>query len=443
LLDYKVNNVRELIAHFLYLGLFFVAILSLASCGTERAASLGEAYVAPASLNLRSDLTAKSTTVAVLKHGDHLKVIDVKRRYVKVQTDKGVEGWLDSRQLLAKEQMDQLKKDTAAELRLRPQGRATTFDILNVHIAPDRRSPALAQIPASGSVEVLAHTAVPRVSAAQPVPTPSFLKPPPPPPRRPKKPKPQKNVPLKPPMPPAPKPPPNWQELSSERVNGPTRADELKTRKEELEARKAAEAAEAAKKPVILEDWTLVRTADKKVGWVLARNLYMSIPDDVAQYAEGQRITSYFDLGAVQDEEKGVKHNWLWTTASKAENYDFDRFRVFIWNRRRHRFETSYRQKDLIGYFPVEVEPAQEGEVQRRFSLILQDENGNFSKKRYLFDGTRVHLVSTEPYLPPQNSGPTKAPMFEVQKLESKRPAPGWLHRQLDRLRRMWNKRSQ
>lgn len=432
---------RELIAHFLYLGLFFATVLSLVSCGPERTNALGEAYVAPASLNLRSALTSKSTTVAVLKHGDHLTVTDVKRRYVKVETDKGVEGWLDSRQLLSKEQMEQLRTDTAAELRLTSQGRATTFDVLNMHIEPDRRSPALAQIPASGSVEVLAHTAVPRVSGSQPTPTPSFLKPPPTPPtHRPKKPKAQKGLSLKPPMPAPPKPPANWQELSSERINGPTRADELKAQKEQLEAKKAAEAAEAAKKPVVLEDWTLVRTGDKKVGWVLARNLYMSIPDDVAQYAEGQRITSYFDLGPVQDEEKGVKHNWLWTTASKAQNFDFDRFRVFIWNRRRHRFETSYRQKDVIGYFPVQVEPAQPGEVLRRFSLILQDENGNFSKKRYLFDGTRVRLISAEPYQPPQNGGPTKAPALEVHKLESRRPAPGWLHQQLDRLRRLWNK---
>ena len=66
-----------------------------------------------------------------------------------------------------------------------------------------------------------------------------------------------------------------------------------------------------------------MRTADKKVGWVLARNLYMGIPDDVAQYAEGQRISSYFDLGAVEDEEKGTKHNWLWTTSSKAQTVRF------------------------------------------------------------------------------------------------------------------------
>jgi hypothetical protein len=441
LLDYKGKNVRELNAHFPYLGLFFAVTLLLASCRPESSAnSLGEAYVAPASLNLHSSLTSKSTTVAVLKHGDHLSVTDIKRRYVKVRTDKGVEGWLDSRQLLSKEQMEQLRKDAESELRLPSQGRATTFDILNVHIDPDRRSPPLAQIAAAASVDVLAHTAVPRASASEPIPAPSFLKPPAPAPRRVRKPKAQKGLSPRPPMPKPPKPPANWQDLSSERINGPTRADELRQQKAQLEAKKAEEAAAAAKKPVILEDWTMVRTADKQVGWVLARNLYMGIPDDVAQYAEGQRISSYFNLGAVEDEEKGTKHNWLWTTSSKAQPFDFDRFRVFIWNRRRHRFETSFRQKDLTGYFPVEIEPAQPGEVQRRFSLILQDKNGKFWKKRYLFDGTRVQLAATEPYQTPPNSGPTKAEPLEVQKLESKRPAPGWLHRQLDRFRRWWKK---
>ena len=112
------------------------------------------------------------------------------------------------------------------------------------------------------------------------------------------------------------------------------------------------------KKPVILEDWSLVRTKDNQIGWVLTRNLIMSIPDEVAQYAEGKRITSYFDLGAVHDELKGMKHNWLWTTSSAPLPYDFDAWRVFLWNRRRHRYETSYRQRDVEGYFPCPRGPA-------------------------------------------------------------------------------------
>jgi hypothetical protein len=434
------NNVRASNAHFPNLGLFIVLILLLASCGPETPANaLGEAYVAPGNLNLHSSLTSKSATVAVLKHGDHLNVIDVKRRYVKVRTDKGAEGWLDSRQLLSKEQMDQLRKQTQLELRLPSQGRATTFDALNVHIDSDRRSPAFTQIASGASVDVLAHAAVPKVPAGEPPPAPSFLKPQAPQLRHVKKPKPQKGLPLRPPMPTPPKPPANWQDLSSERIDGPTQADELKQQKQQHEAKKAEE---TAKKPVVLEDWTLVRTTDKKVGWVLARNLYMAVPDEVAQYAEGQRISSYFDLGAVQDEEKGTKHNWLWTTSSEPQPFDFDRFRVFLWNRRRHRYETSYRQRDLVGYFPVEVEPGQPGDPQRRFSLILQGENGNYFKKRFVFDGTRVHLVSSERYQPAATGGPTKAAPLEPEKLEAKRPVPGWLHRQLDRLRRYWNRKT-
>jgi hypothetical protein len=433
--------VRELnspLRHAILTSAFF---LLLASCGPESSSNaLGEAYVAPATLNLHSNLSSKSTTVAVLKHGDHLTVVDVKRKYVKVRTAKGVEGWLDSRQLLSKEQMTQLRKDTADELRLPAQGRATTFDALNIHIDPDRRSPAFAQIPASASVEVLAHKAVPRANPAEPLPVPSFMKQPvQPPAHKPHKSKQAKALSPRPPMPPPPKPPANWLDLSAERIDGPTTSDESRDAAR-LKAEKSRQQAAQPPKPVILEDWTLVRTKDRLVGWVLARNLYMGIPDEVAQYAEGQRITSYFDLGTVQDDEKGTKHHWLWTTLSSPSTFDFDRFRVFYWNRRRHRYETSYRQKDLTGYFPVELEPAQPGDPQRRFSLILQDANGNYSKKKYVFDGTLVHLAGTEPYQPASGGGPTKAAPLEVEQMEAKRPQPGFIRRQLEKLRKMWRR---
>jgi hypothetical protein len=431
--------VCEFNAHFAKLALALALFLLLVSCAAETSSnSLGDAYVAPASLNLHSSLSNKSTTTAVLKHGDHLTVLDVKRRYVRVRTDKGVDGWLDSRQLLSKEQMDQLRKDTAIEVRLPSQGHATTFDVLNIHIDPDRRSPAFTQIPAAAPVELLAHKAVPKASASEPVAGPSFVKTPVTVnPKHAHSKKNQKALSLRPPMPSAPKPPANWQDLSSERISGATRRDLEKQKTDQLAAKKKADAATA--KPPALEDWSLVRTKDNKVGWVLSRNLYMAIPDDVAQYAEGQRISSYFDLGLVQDDEKGTKHNWLWTTSSEPQSFDFDRFRVFYWNRRRHRYETSYRQRDLIGYFPVEVDRADPGQVERHFSFILQDDNGNFSKKRYAFDGTRVHFVSSEPYQPPTESGPTKAAPLEVEKMEAKRPQPGWMHKQWDRVRKLFH----
>jgi hypothetical protein len=407
----------------------FCALLVIVSCGSDAPKILGEAYVAPASLNLHSNLGLKSNTVAVLKHGDHLRVVDTKRRYVKVLTDKGVHGWLDSRELLTKDQMAQLRREAEEGLLMPSQGSATVFDPLNIHIEPERYAPAFAQIPPNGLVQVLAHRATPRTMTAPSSSVFTLPRPAPPPTRRSRRAKAQKS--FRPPMPPAPKLPPNWQELSAEHSgSGQESADE---------AKKKAPVAE--EKPVILEDWSLVRTSNKQVGWALSRNLYMAIPEEVMQYAEGQRITSYFDLGPVVDEVKGVKHNWLWTTSSRPQPFEFDRFRVFYWNRRRHRYETSYRAKDLIGYFPIEVEPAQTSVRSRYFSLILQDDAGNYWKKRYVFDGALVHLVSSDPYQPPPDNPLTKAPIPSLENAEFTTPRAGWIRRQALRLRHFFRHR--
>ena len=108
----------------------------------------------------------------------------------------------------------------------------------------------------------------------------------------------------------------------------------------------------------------------------------MAIPDDVAQYAEGARITSYFSLGDVTDQEGKPKHHWLWTTlSSPLESYQFDGFRVFIFNTRRNRYETAYRERDLMGYYPVETSTLEITEGRSRlkapgFSLIVVDDSG-------------------------------------------------------------------
>ncbi|MBV9157177.1 MAG: hypothetical protein JO097_13020 [Acidobacteriaceae bacterium] len=162
----------------------------------------------------------------------------------------------------------------------------------------------------------------------------------------------------------------------------------------------------------------------------------MSIPDEVAQYAEGKRITSYFDLGAVNDDVKGLKHNWLWTTAAGGESYDFDAWRVFLWNRHRHRYETSYRQRDVEGYFPVHVDPQDASATSRTFELITKDDDGKFRRRSYLFDGTRVHLAGTEDYRPSASAAANKPGALDTNKLQAKMPRSGWFKRQWTALKR-------
>jgi hypothetical protein len=48
---------------------------------------------------------------------------------------------------------------------------------------------------------------------------------------------------------------------------------------------------------------------------------------------------------------------WLTVTSEFKDGlpFDWDQVRVFIWNTRKHRYETAYRLRDLQGYLPVKI----------------------------------------------------------------------------------------
>ena len=360
--------------------------LSIAAChSSKRSAStsdlpaIGIAYVGPVSMNLRQDLAAKSPGVTEVKHGDRLDIIDVRRRLVRVRTVEGIEGWVEANLLLSAQQMDDLRKLADDAGKLPSQGAATVFEALNMHSEPNRSSPSFHQIPEGGSVEVLAHRATPRVAArpkavalAKAAAVPKVTKS--------KESKKAAAMLLPPPAPPA--PPADWEKMSRPRAS-------------DLPDYQAPE----APPPPPLDDWDLVRTKDGTAGWVLARNLYMSVPDDVAQYAEGNRITSYLSIGDVQDGDQ-VKHNWLWTTAaSSLKTAEFDSFRVFVWSKTRHRYETAFIERNVTGFFPVQLTdvPADKkasGPPEKGFSLLVQDKDGTLYKRTYGFSGYHVRLIS-------------------------------------------------
>jgi SH3-like domain-containing protein len=369
--------------------LLICGALAMASCRSSRQRagnpsaselpSIGIAYVGPVTMNLRQDLAAKSPGVTEVKHGDRLDIIEVRRRLVRVRTVEGIEGWVDANLLLSAQQMDDLRKLANDVSKLPSQGAATVFEALNMHSEPNRSSPSFHQIPEGGSVEVLAHRATPRVAArpkaaalAKAVAVPKATKS--------KELKKAAAMLLPPPAPPA--PPADWEKMSRPRAS-------------DLPDYEAPE----APPPPPLDDWDLVRTKDGTAGWVLARNLYMSVPDDVAQYAEGNRITAYLAIGDVQDGEQ-VKHNWLWTTAATSlKTAEFDSFRVFVWSKSRHRYETAFIERNVTGFFPVELVevPADKkasGPPEKGFSVIVQDKTGALYKRTYGFSGYHVRLIS-------------------------------------------------
>jgi hypothetical protein len=342
--------------------------LAMAGCGggEPKAPVIGEAYAGPATLGLRRDIPLQSPVVATVKHGERLEIVQRRRRFLKVRTPGGGEGWTEDYLLLSSEEIATLREVERRALTLPSQGVASTYDLLNVHTEPNRFSPSFLQVKEGEKVDVVAHVSAPR--------TPPVRKPLIPP--RSKTQIARKHAESKyplPPMPSAPPPPGNWKDLS-------------KTPPEVQQAITESHAASAPPQ----EDWSLVRNAKGDSGWVLSRRLYMAIPDDVAQYAEGHRITSYFALSDVQD-ESGVKHTWLWTTMAGGDHpYDFDSFRVFTWSMRRHRYETAYIQRNVEGYFPVLKRP--DG-----FSLCVVNQAGERMRRAYSFIVTTVRFTGEQP----------------------------------------------
>jgi hypothetical protein len=202
------------------------------------------------------------------------------------------------------------------------------------------------------------------------------------------------SVPL-PPPPAAPAPPADWLELSRGRA-------------ENLEP-------ESAVAPP-RDDWTLIRNAAGRTGWVLTNRVYLSIPDEVAQYAEGHRITAYFSIGKVVDKETGEQKDiWLWTTsAALGRDYDFDGYRVFTWSIRHHRYETAFIQRRERGFFPVLAK-------RREFSVCLEDDDGNRIRHKFTLTDNLVRAAGTEPC---PASGDTEVPAMETAAFEGPAQAP-------------------
>jgi SH3-like domain-containing protein len=399
------------------LAIRLTAILAamLASCDGQKSArkepALAQAFVGPITLNLRREITPASPTAATAKHGEKVEVIQVRRRFVRIRTPRGEEGWTESRQLLTAEQMNAIAELGKSVAHMPSQGEAIVYSPLNMHTDPSRNSTNFFQITESMRIDVLAHQLSPRTVNQAPAP---FPIPKPTPSRRARKSKKGSAVPP-PPSPPAPAPPTNWVELAK----APRAPEEPPPAPPPVKAKKRKP---SPPKPQT-DDWYLVRTKEGKAGWVLARMVNMAIPDEVAQYAEGARIVSYFALADVQDGEM-TKHHWLWTTIRGGQQpYEFDSFRIFSYVVRRHRYETSYIERDVEGYYPVE---ATHGRVPR-FSLILRGDDGKLYRKTYIMEGYLVRKVAEEPYAKPQvGAGSRVISKLPPPDEKDEPPPPSW-----------------
>ncbi len=309
--------------------------LSISGCSRLKPALTNQyVYVTAKQTFLRDRVAAVSNRTGSVENGDKLQVLERGRRFVRVSTPKGEQGWIDEKTVVPQDVYDSfenLKQQHASDA---PIASAVVRDEVYLHVSPGRDTEKLFRLGEGDKLKLLKRATL--VKALPPG-----------------------QRPLRPVVKTAATPAPNPKSVSLKKPQ----SGQPKAQSGQPTAAPQAGPADPPAAP-IMEDWWLVRDAQGRTGWMLSRMMDVDAPDSLTRYAEGQRFVGAYIINKINDPEapmddKDVPEYVTVLSPYKAGlPYDFDQVRVFIWNRTKHRYETGFRQKNIEGYLPIVVKTA-------------------------------------------------------------------------------------
>jgi SH3-like domain-containing protein len=258
-------------------------------------------YVTSKQTFLRDRVAAVSNRTATVENGDKLEVLEKNRRFFKVKTDKGEQGWIDDRAVANQDvfsEFSSLKQEHEKDPVI---AGGVVRDDVYLHTKPGREADKLFRLMEGEKLKLLRRATLPRPATP------------------------------------------------GQRLARPSTTPKTTTGVEE------------GPPPPVMEDWWLVRDSKGQTGWLYSRMMDVDAPDAIMRYSEGQRIVGAYVLTKVNDpeapqEDKSVPIYLTVLSPYKAGlPYDFDQVRVFTWNVKKHRYETGFRERNIEGYLPVEI----------------------------------------------------------------------------------------
>jgi hypothetical protein len=332
---------RRMCANLFFLCLLCVMV-SLTACNRLHHVEREMVYVSIRQTFLHDRVAPVSNRVAEVTNGQPLEVMEHGRRFLKVKTEKNEVGWIEERAVIDQKTYDgfaqlasQHKDDAVAAT-------ATLRDDLAMHLLPGRDTERFYLLQGNTKVQLLARASAPKKTEAMG------------------------------PLPAA---------AAPEGAAAKENALPATGVKGGVPRSATAETAAAPPEPPVMEDWWLARDPQGHTGWLLASRLDVDVPDDVAQYAEGQRIVGAWILTKVTDPDSDapdhrVPEYLTVMTPGSGLPFDFDQVRVFTWSLKHHRYETGFRLHPIQGFLPVRVFTADtpKGKVPA-FSFLLGSNN--------------------------------------------------------------------
>jgi SH3-like domain-containing protein len=310
------------------------AMLVLPGCGRGRHRVLEVAYVSAPQAALRDQVAAIFNRVGNVKNGERVEVLEREKRFARVRTGTGIEGWIEQRFLVDQKTFDALQILTTDNQNDPVQAPGVMRNETNLHVTPGRDSEHLYQLVAGAKVAILKRETAEKQTASAP-------------------------------------PPKMTTRPGSKLPVGPALEDWWLVR--DTQGRVG---------------WVLARMVDVDVPLEIAQ--YAEGQRFVAFFALNEVQDN--DQGV---QKQIPQYLCLLTEPHDGEPYDFDQVRVFTWNARKHRYETAYREHGLNGALPVTVTKEnfdKEGTLPV-FLLRVKDDAGSVSERKYKLNTPIVRRV--------------------------------------------------
>jgi SH3-like domain-containing protein len=314
---------------------FFAILLAIPGCSRRGHRVLEINYVSAAQASLRDQVAAIYNRVGDVKNGERVEVLDRDRRFARVRTAGGVEGWIEQRYLVDQKTYNGLQKLAQDHANDPVQAPGILRNETNLHVTPGRETEHLYLLANGSKILILQRATAEKQMGAAPVPAKLSAKP------------------------------------GSKAPAGPVLEDWWLVRDAYNHA-----------------GWVLARMVDVDVPLDIAQ--YAEGQRFVAFFVLNQVDDN--DKGV---QKKVAQYLCVLSEPHDGLPYDYNQIRVFTWNGKRHRYETAYREHGLSGVLPVTVTTEnfdKEGTLPV-FILRVKDDSGSVSERKYKLNTPIVRRV--------------------------------------------------
>jgi SH3-like domain-containing protein len=326
---YSANRPRRFFRN----TLAIVAFLALSACNRGRHRVLEINYVSAVQAALRDQVATIYNRVGTVKNGERVEVLEHEKRFARVRTASGLEGWIEQRYLVDEKTYDGLQQLTRDNLNDPVQAPGVLRNDTNLHLTPGRETEHLYQLSSGAKVSILKRAMAEKAGVVVP-----------------------QNAPQKP----------------GQKEAGPVPEDWWLVRDSENRV-----------------GWVLGRMVDIDAPLDIAQ--YAEGQRFVAFF-----VLNQVQDPAKEGTDKNVpQYLCAITEPHDGSPYDYDQIRVFTWNTRKHRYETAYREHGLNGFLPITVTTEnfdKEGTLPV-FILHVKADNGNIIERKYKLNTPIVRRV--------------------------------------------------